>query len=105
MSATSADPQAERTPLRQESRTWGLIRPTLPLGRSMGSLLHLISMGLTAGWIISVFFGVSLFFLMPRQANLASGLSPGATSFNASSAETPRLTQSTTRLDPLSSQP
>src|SRR5437763_13467206 len=105
MSATSADPQAERTRLRGESRTWGLIRRTLPLGRSMGSLFYLITLGLIASWTVAVFFGVGLFSLMPRSAKLASGLSPGATSFNASSAETPWLTQSTTRLDALSSQP
>jgi hypothetical protein len=101
MSATGADPQSERTPLRRESRTWGLIRRTLPLGRSMGSLFYLISIGLIASWIIAVFFGVGLFFLMPRSAKLASGLSPGGTSFDASL----WLTQSTSRLDRLSDPP
>ena len=105
MSATGADPQTERTPLRRESRTWGLIRRTLPLGRSMGSLFYLIAVGLIGSWIIAVFFGVGLFFLMPRSAKLAPGLSPGGTSFDASSAETPRLTQSTSRLDRLPSPP
>lgn len=105
MSATGADPQTERTRLRRESRTWGLIRRTLPLGRSMGSLFYLISVGLIASWIIAVFFGVGLFFLMPRSAKLASGLSPGAASFDASSAETPWLKQSTNRLDRLSGPP
>ena len=71
----------------------------------MGSLFYLISVGLTASWIVAVFFGVGLFSLMPRSAKLAYGLSPGVTSFNASSAETPWLTQSTTRLDSPSSQP
>jgi hypothetical protein len=101
MSATGADPQSERTPLRRESRTWGLIRRTLPLGRSMGSLFYLISVVLIASWIIAVFFGVGLFFLMPRSAKLASGLSPGGTSFDASL----WLTQSTSRLDRLSDPP
>jgi hypothetical protein len=101
MSATGADPQSERTPLRRESRTWGLIRRTLPLGRSMGSLFYLISVVLIASWIIAVFFGVGLFFLMPRSAKLASGLSPGGTSFDASL----WLMQSTSRLDRLSDPP
>ncbi len=105
MSATGANPQSERTPLRRESRTWGLIRRTLPLGKSMGTLFYLISVGLIAGWIIAVFFGVGLFFLMPRSAKLASGLSPGATGFDASLAETPWLKQSTSRVDRLSSPP
>jgi hypothetical protein len=105
MSATGADPQAERTPLRRESRTWGLIRRTLPLGRSTGSLFYLISVGLIASWIIAVFFGVGLLFLMPRSAKLASGLSPGGTSFDASSAKTPQLLQSASRLDRLSRLP
>src|SRR5271155_2627285 len=105
MSATGADLQSERARLRQGIRSWGAIRRTLPLGRSTGSLLYLISVGLTAGWIIAVFFGVSLFFLMPRSANLASGLSLGSTSHDASLAETPWLMQSTSRLNRLSSSP
>ena len=95
MSATGADPQAERPRLREESRTWGLIRRTLPLGKSIGSLAYLISVGLIGSWIIVVFFGVGLFVLMPRSAKLTSGSSPGGTSFDASL----WLTQSTSRLD------
>jgi hypothetical protein len=105
MSATGADPQSERTRFRAGSRIWGLVRRTLPLGRSIGSLFYLISVGVIASWIIAVFFGVSLFFLMPRSAKLASGLRPNDTSFDASSAETPWLMQSTGRLDRLSSLP
>lgn len=103
MSAPGADPQSESERLRRESRIWGLIRRTLPLGRSIGSVFYLISVGLIAGWIIAVFFGVSIFSLMPRSAKLAAGLSPGGTSFNDSSGETPWLLQSTSRLDRLSS--
>jgi len=101
MSATGADPQGERTRLRGESRTWGLIRRTLPLGKSIGSLAYLTSLGLIASWIIVVFFGVGLFFLMPQSAKLTSGSSPGGTSFDASL----WLTQSTSRLDRLSDPP
>ena len=99
MSATGADPQSESERLGRESRTWELIRRTLPLGRSIGSLFYLISVGLIASWIVAVFFGVGLFSLMPRSAKLASGLSPVGTSFDASSAETPWLMQSTSRLN------
>src|SRR5947207_155307 len=95
MSATGADPQPERTPFPRESRTWRLIRRTRPLGRSIGSLFYLISIGFIATWIIGVFFGAGLFFLMPRSAKLAPGSSPGTTDFNASSAETPWLVRST----------
>jgi hypothetical protein len=105
MFATGADPQAERTRLREESRTWGLIRRTLPLGRSIGSLFYLISVGLIASWIVAVFFGVGLFFLMPRSAKLEPGLRPAGTSFDASSAQTPSLTQSTSRLHRFSGPP
>ncbi len=98
MSATGTDPQAERTRVRGESRTWRLIRRTRPLGRSIGSLFYLISVGLIASWIIVVFFGVALFSLMPRSANLTSGLSQGGTTFDASS----RSIQATSRLDELS---
>jgi hypothetical protein len=90
---------------RPGSRTWGLVRRTLALGRSIGSLLYLISVGLIASWIIAVFFGSGLFFLMPRSAKLEPGLSPAGASFDASSAQTPSLTQSESRLDRLSSQP
>src|SRR5271156_1842304 len=105
MSATGADPQSESTRLRRESRTWGLIRRTLPLGRSIGSLLYLVSIGLIAGWIIAVFFGVSFFFLMPRSAKLEPGVSPSSTNLNASSAEAPSLMEATSRLDRVSTPP
>src|SRR5271163_5188253 len=105
MSATGADPQSESTRLRRESRTWGLIRRTLPLGRSIGSLLYLVSIGLIAGWIIAVFFGVGFFFLMPRSAKLEPGVSPNITSFNASSPEAPSLREATSGVDRLSTPP
>jgi hypothetical protein len=104
MSAIDADPQPERT-LRRESRTWRLIRRILPLSRSIGSLFYLISVGLISTWIIAVFFGVGLFSLMPRPANLATGSSLGSARSNPWSAETPWLMQSTSRLDRLSAQP
>ncbi len=90
--------------LRPGTRTWGLIRRTLALGRSIASLFYLLSFGLIAGWIIAVFFGVGLFFLMPRSVKLEPGLSPAGASFNAWSAQTTSLTQSTSRLDRFSSQ-
>ena len=103
MSATGADPQSERTRFRAGSRIWGLVRRTLPLGRSIGSLFYLISVGLIAGWTIVVFFGVSFYFLMPGSGKLRPGSSPDSTRFNDSPAETPWLTQSTSRLDRVSS--
>ena len=104
MFATGAHPQSERTRFRTGSRIWGLVRRTLPLGRSIGSLFYLISVGLIASWVIAVFFGVSFYFLMPGSAKLGHGLNPD-TRFSDSSAETPQLTQSTSRLDRLSSPP
>jgi hypothetical protein len=101
MSATGADPQSERTRLRAGTRIWGLIRRTLPLGRSLGSLSYLISAGLIASWIIAVFFGVSLYFLMPQSAKLERGLNPGGARSTDSSAGTPWLTQSTSSVDRL----
>src|SRR5271166_3204293 len=105
MSAAGPDPQPERTGLRRESRIWRLIRRTLPLGRSIGSLFYLISVGLIAGWIIAVFFGVSFFFLMPRSVKLEPGVSPSSTNLNASSAEAPSLMEATSRVDRLSTPP
>lgn len=103
MSATGADPQSERTRFRAGSRIWGLVRRTLPLGRSIGSPLYLISIGLIASWIIAVFFGVSFYFLMPGSGKLGPGPNPDSARFDDSPAETPWLTQSTRRLDRLSS--
>ncbi len=105
MSATGADPQSESTRLRRESRAWGLIRRTLPLGRSIGSLLYLISIGLIAGWIIAVFFGLSFFILMPRSAKLEPDVSPSSPNLNASSAQVPSLIEATSRLDRVSTPP
>lgn len=105
MSATGTDPQSESTRLRRESQTWGLIRRTLPLGRSIGSLFYLISIGLIAGWIIAVFFGVSFFLLMPRSAKLEPGVSPSSTNLSAPSADAPSLMEATSRLDRPSTPP
>jgi len=105
MSPADDDSQSERTRLRRESRTWRLIPRTLLLGRSIGSLFYLISAGLIASWVIAVFFGVGLFFLMPRSAKLASGASPASPDLTAPLAETPWLMQSTNRLDRLSTLP
>src|SRR5438105_10474035 len=102
MSAMGADPRSERT-LRRESQTWGLIRRILPFGRPIGSLVYQVTIGLIATWTIAVFFGVSLFFLMPRSVKLATGSSQGGDRLNASSADMPWLMQSTSTLDRLSS--
>jgi hypothetical protein len=105
MSATGADPHSERVRLRAGSRIWGLIRRTLPLGRSIGSLFYLISVGLIASWIIAVFFGASLYSLMPRSAKLEPDVSPGSARFNDPSMEAPSSMGSTSRLDRVSSLP
>src|SRR5215471_19011524 len=98
MSATGADPQSQRA-LPRESQTWRLVRRALPLGRSIGSLGYLISVGVVACWIIAVFFGASLFFLMPRSAKLVTGSSmDGGDRLSASSDQMPWLLQSTSRL-------
>jgi hypothetical protein len=105
MFGTAADPQSEHMRLGPGNRTWALIRSTFVLGRSIGSLFYLVSVGLIAGWIIAVFFGVGLFFLMPRSAKLEPGLSPAGAGFDAPPAKPPSLTQSESRSDRVFSQP
>ena len=65
--------------------------------------MYLVTIGLIATWTIAVFFGVSLFFLMPRSVKLATGSSQDGDRLNASSADMPWLMQSTSTLDRLSS--
>jgi hypothetical protein len=105
MSATGAHARSERTQLYWQSRAWRLIRKTVPRGSSIGSTFYLIPVGLTATWIIAVFFGMSLLFLMPRSAQLASSSSPESTSSSAASAETSRSIQSTSSPEQLSAAP
>jgi hypothetical protein len=105
MSATGTDPQSERA-LPRESQTWRLVRRSLSLGKSIGSLGYLISVGLIGCWVIAVFFGASLFFLMPRSAKLAAGSSAGGGDrFDPSSEQMPWLFQSTSRLYRLAAPP
>jgi hypothetical protein len=55
-----------------------LIRRTVPLGKSIGPLSYLISVGLIATWIIIVFFGAGLAFLIHRSAKPVSAVSGSA---------------------------
>jgi hypothetical protein len=71
----------------------------------MGSVFYLVSVGLIAGWIVAVFFGVGLFFLVPRSAKLVPGLGPAGAGVDGLLAQTPWLAQSTSRLDRLSGLP
>jgi hypothetical protein len=105
MFGTGCDPQSEHMRVLPGSRTWGLIRRTLALSRSIGSLFYLLSVGVIAGWTIAVFFGVGLFFLIPRSAKLEAGLSPAGASFDAPVAQPPSVMPSESRPDRLLSQP
>lgn len=105
MVTTDAGSSAQHTSLDRESRAWELPRRALRLGRSMSALFHLISVGLTATWVIAVFFGVGLFVLVPRPAKLVSGSAPESSNASAPTAETSWLLQSTNRLDRLSMAP
>src|SRR5690348_6864988 len=102
MFTSSAGPSAERLGLGRESRFWGLFRRALRLGRSIGAQFYLVSFGLTASWVVAVFFGVGLFALATRPANLASGSVPENSNPGAPTLETSWLLQSTNRLDRLS---
>ena len=83
-----------------------LVRRALSLGKTIGSLGYLISLGVVACWVVAVFFGPSLFFLMPRSAKLVTGSSmDGGDRFSASSEPVPWLLQSTSRLYRLAAPP
>lgn len=105
MSATGLDPSAESTRFHGERRTWELTRPAFHIGRKVGSSLYLISVGLTAGWVIAVFFGAGLFFLAPRPVELAPGPAGESAKASAPVAESSWLLQSTNKLDRLSMAP
>jgi hypothetical protein len=105
MSATEADPPAESTRFGGQSHAWELTRTAFRAGRKAGSSLYLISVGLTASWVIAVFFGIGLFFLVPRPVKLASGSAGGSSSVTTPAAESSWLLQSTNKLDRLSMAP
>jgi hypothetical protein len=71
----------------------------------MGTLFYLTFLGLIAGWIIAVFYGVSIYLLMPRSARLEAGVSPISNKLNASSAEAPSLVGAKSPPDQLSTPP
>jgi hypothetical protein len=98
----TADPPAESARRHGENRAWELSRKAFRLGRSIGSLFYLISLGLTATWVIAVFFGIGLFFLVPRPAKLASSSPLESSNSSVLSTETPWLLQSTNKLNWLS---
>ena len=102
MSVTGAERSAEHASLHRESRLWELPRKAVRLGRSIGAFFCLISIGLTATWVVAVFFGIGLFILVPRPAKLTSGSGPESRISGAPESETPWLLESTDRLERLS---
>ena len=82
-----------------------LIRKALALGESFGPILHLVTIGFAASWVIAVFFGVGCYFLMhdhPQQFIRSADHGPYV---SASVVESPGVFQTMSRLDQLFPQP
>jgi hypothetical protein len=81
------------------------IREALALGKSLGPILHLVTIGFAASWVIAVFFGVGFYFLMhdhPEQVIRSAKHGPY---ISASVAEGRGVFQKMSRLDQLLPQP
>src|SRR6202008_4359460 len=79
-----------------------IIRKTFALGKSLGPILYLVSVGVIATWVIGVFFGVGFFFLLHhRSSKEALQLDVGGANLSASLVDSPWVYQSMTRLDRL----
>jgi hypothetical protein len=96
MSATAA--ASEHAALRSMGQTHRVLRR---LGKSIGALFYLLSVGITAAWVIGVFFGLGLFLLTSRAERPASDWGSENSSSNLSTAESPWLIQALSRLDQL----
>jgi hypothetical protein len=73
---------------------------TRALGKSIGPLFYLVAVGITAAWIVGVFFGLGLFFLTPRSERLVYGWGIESNSSSLSMAETPWLGTTTGAVEP-----
>lgn len=99
MTATAASSGPAR--LGRTGRTHRILRRTRALGKSIGPLFYLGSVGIIAVWIIGVFFGVGLFFLTPRSERLDAGRGVESNRSSVSMAESPWLIEALSRLDQL----
>jgi hypothetical protein len=90
MSVVGPDRSSVFARLHKGQRTQTSTRKTLTRGKSLNSVLYLISIGLTAAWIVGVFFGTGFLFIMFPERPV-SRLTAGETDFGVFSTERPWL--------------
>lgn len=91
--------------LRKDRIIQPIVRKAVSLGKSLGPILYLVTVGVIATWVIGVFFGVGFFLLMHHHSEKnASQWGMDSGHFSASSMETPRTSRSITTPDQLFSQ-
>jgi hypothetical protein len=106
MFVISPDRSSEPAGLRRDRIIQPIIRKALALGKSLGPILYLVSVGVIATWVIGVFFGVGFFLLMHHHSEKeASHLGIGSAHLSASLVESPWVFQPMTRPDRLFPQP
>jgi hypothetical protein len=106
MFVISPDRSSEPAGLRRDRIIQPIIRKALALGKSLGPILYLVSVGVIATWVIGVFFGAGFFLLMHHHSEKeASHLGIGSAHLSASLVESPWVFQPMTRPDRLFPQP
>ena len=78
---------------------YSIIRKAFALSNSLSPFLFLVSYGVIAAWVIGVFFGVGLFYLMHRPEKQAIQLGVGGVHLVTLLPESPGVYQSITGWD------
>jgi hypothetical protein len=68
MFVIARDCLSEPAELRKDRIIQPIVRKAVSLGKSLGPILYLVTVGVIATWVIGVFFGVGFFLLMHHHS-------------------------------------
>ena len=105
MSVVSPARLSESAGLLKDRIAYPVIRKAFALSKALGPFLYLVLYGVIAVWVVGVFFGVGLFFLMHRSEKQAIRLGVGDVHLVTLLPESPGVYQSIAGSDRFLPQP